>query len=183
MTARDSFCSFCGTAYVPPLRYPRTCPSCRVEVWANPVPVVVVLVPVEREGRTGLLVVRRNIEPARGSVALVGGFLEAHESWQEGAAREVREESGVHIDPAALAPFWYASTAPSPGMVLLFSVAPSLPAAALGRFEPNLESSERGLIFGPGGLDSLIVFPLHREAARRWFADRGTVADHGYSAA
>jgi len=139
-----------------------------------------VLVPVDQVGRTGLMVVRRTIEPARGRLALLGGFLEEHESWQEGAAREVREESCVRIDPAALAPFWFASP-PRPNMVLLFSVAPIVPAAALEPFAPCPESSERGLIFGPGGLDDLIAFPLHVEAARRWFAARGVSADHAYA--
>ena len=182
MSSRDTYCSYCGTAYERPLGYPRTCSGCKRQVWANPVPVVVVLVPVEQEGRTGLLVVRRAIEPEKGSLCLVGGFLEEPESWQEGAAREVREEAGLVIDPAALAPFWYASTAPRPDMVLLFSVAPPVDAAALGAFAPNPESSERGLLFGPGGIERLIAFPLHREAARRWFAARGIDAGHSYAA-
>ena len=61
---RDTFCSYCGTAYASPLAYPRTCAHCKTTVWANPVPVSVVLVPVQDAGRTGLLVVRRAIEPA-----------------------------------------------------------------------------------------------------------------------
>ncbi len=181
MSSRDTYCSYCGTAYERPLSYPRTCSGCKRQVWANPVPVVVVLVPVERGERTGLLVVRRAIEPEKGSLCLVGGFLEEHESWQEGASREVREEAGLVIDPATLTPFWYASTAPRPDMVLLFSVAPPVGAGALGSFVPNPESSERGLIFGPAGIEALIAFPLHREAARRWFAGRGVDAAHSYA--
>jgi len=72
MPTQDTFCSYCGTAYVPPLAYPRTCATCKTTVWSNPIPVSVVLVPVERDGRTGLLVVRRDIEPKRGLLALVG---------------------------------------------------------------------------------------------------------------
>src|SRR3954471_23258251 len=96
---RDTFCSFCGTAYPTPLAYPRQCTGCKTQVWANPIPVSVVLVPVKREGRTGLLVVRRAIEPKKGKLALVGGFLEEHETWAEGGAREIREETGVNVDP------------------------------------------------------------------------------------
>jgi ADP-ribose pyrophosphatase YjhB (NUDIX family) len=65
---------------------------------------LVVLAPAVGGGRAGLLVIRRAIEARRGRLALVGGFLEAPESWQRGGAREVREEAGVTVDPAALEP-------------------------------------------------------------------------------
>jgi ADP-ribose pyrophosphatase YjhB (NUDIX family) len=63
----------------------------------------------------GLLVVRRSSR--KGKLALAGGFLEEHETWAEGAAREVREEAGIAIDPAKLEPFWFTSTAPRPNRV------------------------------------------------------------------
>lgn len=178
--ARDTFCSFCGTAYEPPLRYPRTCTSCKTQVWANPIPVSVVLVPVMKSGKTGLLVVRRDIEPGKGKLAIAGGFLEDHETWQVGGAREVSEETGVTIDPAMLTPLWFTSSAPRPNRVLLFSVAAPLNASALGTYERDHETSERGLVFGPDGLDDIFAFPLHAEAARRFFAERGITGDHGF---
>jgi len=78
MGTRDSFCSYCGTAFAQ-ATYPRTCASCGVEIWANPVPVAVVLAQIVDGYRTGLLVVRRAIPPAIGKLALVGGFIEEHE--------------------------------------------------------------------------------------------------------
>ncbi len=180
--ARDTYCSFCGTAYAPPLAYPRSCPSCKTQVWANPIPVSVVLVPVARDGRTGLLVVRRGIEPGRGKLALVGGFLEEHETWAEGGAREIREETGVVVDAASLAPFWFTSTSPRPNRVLLFSIAGPAPVdgGALEAFEANAETLERGLVFGPGGLAEVFAFALHVEAARRFFEARGADGPHGF---
>lgn len=178
---RDTHCSHCGTAFVPPLKYPRTCPKCKTEVWANPIPVSVVLVPVAREGRTGLLVVRRGIEPRIGKLALVGGFLEEHETWQVGGAREVREETGVIVDASKLTAFWFTSTEPKPNRVLLFSVAEPLEASKLQPHTPNAETLERGLIFGPTGLDDVFAFPLHIEAARRFFAARGANGAHDYA--
>jgi len=177
---RDTFCSFCGARYPEPLTYPRTCPACQTQVWANPIPVAVILVQVVDEGRTGLLVIRRAIPPAIGKLALVGGFLEEHEGWQEGAAREVREETGVIVDPATLSPLWYASSAPRPNRLLLFSLAPPQPVTQLAPFSPDSEVSERGLVFGPDGLDDLFAFSLHVEAARRYFADRGQSGPHGF---
>ncbi len=181
--ARDTFCSFCGTAYDTSkgaLGYPRTCAGCKTTVWANPIPVSVVLVPVERGGKTGLLVGGPPIEPRKGKLALVGGFLEEHETWAQGGAREIVEETGVKVDPASLTPMWFTSTEPKPNRVLLFSTAKPISDSALGTYAPNTETSERGLVFGPGGLDDVFAFPLHAEAARRFFAERGITGDHGY---
>lgn len=177
---RDTYCSFCGTAYETPLRYPRVCGGCKTQVWANPIPVSVVLQPVVHEGRAGLLVVRRAIEPRKGKLALVGGFLEEHETWAVGGAREVREEAGVEVDTTKLEPFWFTSTEPRPNRVLLFSTAAPIDAGSLGAYAANAETSERGLVFGPGGLDEVFAFPLHVEAVRRFFAARGQSGEHGY---
>lgn len=177
---RDTFCSYCGAAYKNAVGYPRTCASCNTTIWANPIPVSVVLVPVAHRGRVGLLVIRRAIEPQKGKLALAGGFVEENETWAESGARELREESGVVLDPAKLSPFWFTSTAPRPNRVLLFSVSEPLDEAALGAYTPNAEASERGLVFGPAGLESIFAFPLHAEAARRFFAARGSEGDHDY---
>jgi ADP-ribose pyrophosphatase YjhB (NUDIX family) len=181
MPTRDAHCSFCGTAFPPPLGYPRTCASCGSTVWANPIPVSVVLVPVRRGGRVGLLVVRRGIEPAIGKLALVGGFLEEHETWQQGGAREVREEVGVTVDPSKIEPFWFTSTQPRPSRVLLFGVHEEVDGSALAPFSPNHETLARGLVFGPRGLEDVFAFPLHVEAARRFFASRAVEGGHDFA--
>ena len=178
---RDTFCSFCGSAYPTPLAYPRTCLTCKTQVWANPIPVCVALVPVVDGSDTGLLVIRRAIPPGIGKLALVGGFLEDHETWQVGAAREVREETGLEIDPAGLVPFYYVSTAPRPNRVLLFAIAQPLQAASLAPFTPDAETGERGIIFGARGLDEEFAFGLHAEAAGRYFAERGVDRPHAFS--
>ena len=178
---KDTYCSFCGTAYPTPLTYPRKCPGCSREVWANPIPVSVVVVPVLTGGRTGVLVVRRAIEPQKGKLAIVGGFLEEHETWQEGGAREVREETGITIDAKTVTPLWFSSTEPRPNRVLLFSVAKDIEASTLPPALVNHETSERGLVFGPGGLDDVLAFSLHAEAARRFFASRGILGRHEFS--
>ena len=178
---RDTFCSHCGTKYVDATSYPRTCESCKTTVWANPIPVSVVLVPVEDGGKTGLLVVRRAIEPKLGKLALVGGFLEEHESWQQGGAREVREETGAEIDATTLETLWFASSEPRPNRVLLFSIARAITVAALPAFHADTETSERGLVYGPDGLDEVFAFPLHVEAARRYFARAGVTGPHAFA--
>lgn len=179
---RDAFCSYCGTKYDEPLAYPRTCGGCKTMVWANPIPVAVVLVQVRDGDRTGLLVVRRAIQPQLGKLGIVGGFVEEHESWQEGAAREVREETGLVIDPARIEPMYYASSSPRPNRILMFSLSPELPVAALPPFVPSSETSERGLVFGPDGLEDVFAFSLHVEAAKRYFSERGIVGPHDFVA-
>lgn len=181
--ARDSFCSYCGAAsQAPPGKYPRTCQNadCGVVLYANPIPVSVVLLPCQHEGRTGLLVIRRGIEPRRGHLALPGGFVEEHETAAAAGAREVLEEAGVSLDPATVQPFWFASSEPRPNRVLLFSIAAEIGAATLPPFAASVEASERGLAFGPEGLDEVFAFPLHAEAARRFFASRGLRGQHAF---
>jgi ADP-ribose pyrophosphatase YjhB (NUDIX family) len=181
MHQRNAFCSSCGTAFAETQGYPRICKTCGLHVWANPIPVSVVLVPLVTTGKTGLLVVRRAIEPRKGLLALVGGFLEEHETWQQGGVREILEETGITVDPATLEPFWYVSTEPRPNRVLLFSLAKPIPETALVPLTPNHEVSERGRVFGPEGLDELFAFPLHVEAAQRCFRARGITGNAAYA--
>lgn len=180
MLTRDTFCSYCGTKYPEPPTYPRSCPSCKTQVWANPIPVCVALVPIVTDEGTGLLTIRRAIPPGIGKLALVGGFLEEHESWQVGMAREVREETGVIIDPTSLAQLWWSSSSPKPNRVLLFAVSDELRGDQLPPFTPDSETGGRGVVFGPGGLDDEFAFSLHVEAAKRYFAKRGIDRPHGF---
>lgn len=177
---RDAFCSYCGTKFAEPLAYPRTCTGCGTTIWANPIPVSVVLVPVTDGAATGLLVVRRAIEPKLGKLAIVGGFLEEHESWQQGGTREILEETGAVVDPSSLETMWFASSEPKPNRVLLFSIAAPIPASALPPFHEDAETSERGLVFGPDGLDEAFAFPLHVAAARMYFSRRQVTGPHAF---
>ena len=177
---KDRYCSFCGTLYPEPLSWPRNCTQCKMMIWANPIPVSVVLVPIQGPEGLGLLTVRRGIDPRKGFLSLIGGFVEETESWQAGGAREVEEEVGVLLDAAQLKPFWFCSTEPRPNRVLLFSVAPTLQLSDLTPFTPNAESEERGIILGPDGLEDIFAFPLHTQAARLWFAQQEIHGPHRF---
>lgn len=65
------------------------------QVWKNPLPVVVLLVPVPE----GILLVRRAARGSFAKLALPGGFQEQGETWQEAGCREVFEETGVRLSP------------------------------------------------------------------------------------
>jgi NADH pyrophosphatase NudC (nudix superfamily) len=88
---RGSHCSFCGTAFEENQDYPRQCQNCQNTTYRNPLPVAVVILPVDN----GVLLVRRAIEPRKGLLAFPGGFINYGESWQTAAARELFEETGI----------------------------------------------------------------------------------------
>jgi ADP-ribose pyrophosphatase YjhB (NUDIX family) len=113
--------------------------------------VAVLLLPVGG----GVLVVRRAIEPRLGQLALPGGYIEVGESWQSAAARELYEETGVVVDAVAIREYRVRS-APD-GTVLIFGLAPHIPAHTLPPFTPTAECSERVILTQPEPL----AFPLH----------------------
>jgi ADP-ribose pyrophosphatase YjhB (NUDIX family) len=78
------------------------CVRCGFVVWANSAPAVQAL--VERDGR--ILLGRRGIEPGYGRWDLPGGFLHEGEHPLDGLRREVREETGLEIEPGRFVGFW-----------------------------------------------------------------------------
>jgi ADP-ribose pyrophosphatase YjhB (NUDIX family) len=157
---RHSHCSFCGTPFPVDLAWPRHCSYCNNISYVNPLPVVVVLVPVD----DGLLVVRRNIPPQLGKLALPGGFIDLGETWQEAGAREVYEEARLEIDPTSMREFLVRST--PEGLLLVFGLAAPMQGRNLPPFVANSEASERLVAYEPLEL----AFPLHYEAMRAYFA-------------
>ncbi len=63
-------------------------------------PLLAVGAVVEQEGR--VLLVRRGSEPLKGHWTLPGGMLEVGEALTEGVVREVREETGLEVEPIEL---------------------------------------------------------------------------------
>ena len=132
--------------------------------FVNPLPVTIVLVPVD----DGLLVVRRNIEPHKGQLALPGGYIDRGESWQAAGAREVLEETGINIDHAKITLVTVFS-APDDTIIIVSQAAPIF-SAELPAFVLNDEATERALIRAPQAL----AWPLHTEAVTTYFAAAST---------
>jgi ADP-ribose pyrophosphatase YjhB (NUDIX family) len=128
----------------------------------------VLLLPIDDDGRQGLLAIRRGIEPRRGQLALPGGFIDLNETWQEAAARELFEETGIRLDPTGVREFQVRSA--RDGTLLIFALAPAMRASNLPPFEPTNETSERVVLREPIEL----AFGLHTEAARTWFERRAS---------
>jgi ADP-ribose pyrophosphatase YjhB (NUDIX family) len=160
MAIRNAHCSFCGTAYAPGQSWPRTCSGCGNTSYLNPLPVAVMVLPVD----DGLLVVRRGIEPHRGGLALPGGYIDLGESWQEAAVRELREETGVVVEAEGVRLLDVLS-APD-GSLLVFALGPRVAADRLPPVTPTAETTEWLVIDGPEEL----AFPLHTEIVARYFA-------------
>jgi 8-oxo-dGTP diphosphatase len=160
----NGHCGYCGTAYAVDSGWPRVCPGCGETTWRNPLPVALLLVPVAfNDGPRGVIVVRRDIEPARGELCLPGGFIEFGETWEQGAARELWEETGLPADPDEVTLFDVASTGRH---ILLFGTVPARNAADLPPSAPTNESTEWLVLRKP----EVVAFPFHTAAITKFFA-------------
>lgn len=95
------FCPRCGTELGERTiegRERKWCASCEYPVFRNPVPCAGVA--VVDGGR--VLLVQRAVEPGLGKWSTPGGHLEVEEDPRDAAARELHEETGLRVDPAAL---------------------------------------------------------------------------------
>ena len=102
-------------------------------MYQNTPTVVVVLVPL----RAGLLMIRRGLPgEGQGRLALPGGYQMLGQTWQEAGATEVREETGVLIEPAALSVV-SVETTPDRRQNLMFCRSP--PVEHTGPFSHDLE--------------------------------------------
>ena len=73
-----------------------SCESCGFVAYANSAPTANGLV-VDERGR--VLLARRAVDPDRGKWDILGGFLEEGEHPLEGVRRELREETGLEVEP------------------------------------------------------------------------------------
>jgi ADP-ribose pyrophosphatase YjhB (NUDIX family) len=80
-----------------------TCPACGLIVYANPGPTVSALL-LDSDGR--ILLARRAADPGRGLWDLLGGFADEGETPFDTLARELREETGVEIEPLEFVGAW-----------------------------------------------------------------------------
>ena len=163
MFTQHSHCSYCGHPFELDQAWPRACAACGNTSFLNPLPVAVVVLPVD----DGVLAVRRNIEPQIGWLALPGGYINRGESWQQAGARELLEETGIVIQPEDLREFRVKS-APGYNTLLVFGLAHAMRASDLPRFVPNEETQEVYVVSAPQEL----AFSTHTETMREYFVIR-----------
>jgi ADP-ribose pyrophosphatase YjhB (NUDIX family) len=158
MNFEYSHCSFCG-AKQQRLEWPRQCTQCGNRTYLNPIPVVVALVPIDN----GLIVIRRNTEPQKGTLTFPGGYIDSGESWQKAAERELLEETGIHIEAKDFC--LYDVMNGLDNTIVVFGLGPEQPLEALQPFQSD-ETQEVLTIKGPMELG----FPNHTEVASCYFA-------------
>ena len=88
-------CPVCGSADFPENNFKsKRCLHCGFTYYANPCSATAAFILDDDER---LLVARRGKEPAKGTLDLVGGFVDMDETVEEGMRREILEESGLEV--------------------------------------------------------------------------------------
>jgi ADP-ribose pyrophosphatase len=104
MAQHLNFCTRCGGS----LRFGNVpgedrnrlaCDACGHIAYVNP-RLVVTTLPITDAGE--IVLIRRGIEPGRGSWAQPGGFLEVDETVNQAAIRETWEETGLLVEPGEI---------------------------------------------------------------------------------
>ena len=88
-------CQYCGEMLAEKMYEERTrlfCRHCNETFYENPVPATCIVTIDDKER---VLLVKRNVEPKSGFWCLPGGFIELGEKPEEGALRELEEETGL----------------------------------------------------------------------------------------
>lgn len=138
------------------------CTHCTFVYWNNPLPVAAAIVP-HKSG--GIVMVKRGVEPRKGSWCLPAGFMEVGETPEQGAARESGEEAKIAIEVERLI---YTFAPPKTPQVLLFFVAKEIDQTPT----PGSDATE-ARVFQLDELPEDIAFSSHVEAINRWRASVG----------
>ena len=89
------YCPICGSSHFEEQdEKSKRCNECGFEYYMKPSSANVALILNEKEE---LLVVRREKEPAKGTLDLPGGFADIGETSEQGVIREVNEETGLNV--------------------------------------------------------------------------------------
>ncbi len=72
------------------------CQKCEQTWWRNPKPTVAVVI-YNKDNPWEVVLTKRKIEPRRGELDMVGGFVDIGEVFEEAIVREVKEELGLEV--------------------------------------------------------------------------------------
>lgn len=141
-------------------RVRRVCPdpTCRFVQFIDPKVGSAVI--VEREGR--VLLIKRAMDPGRGSWCLPGGFMEIGETPQETAIRECKEESGFEVEIEQLVDVFYYEDYRGSGVLIMFKGQ-----VVGGQADPGDDAQAVGF-FGADELPENIVFDSNIQTLTAW---------------
>ncbi|MCA9332911.1 NUDIX domain-containing protein [Candidatus Saccharibacteria bacterium] len=93
------FCNWCGAKLKKINNIQLQCEACSINEFHNPKPAVVCIITNERGE---VLVATRAHDPGKGKIDSPGGFIDAYETAEQAAVRELKEELGLDIDEQEL---------------------------------------------------------------------------------
>lgn len=158
-----TYCINCGTLHKE-LTFPKKClnPKCGHEMFKNPIPVVVVILPVEDYG---VLVGKRAISPKLGHWALPGGYVDEGESYEDAARREIFEETGLDYQGSfKIIGIESPEDIQKANMIIMLQAENPIPRHEV-KYEPTSEMSELKVITEPEEL----AFPVHQDYLNNYF--------------
>lgn len=89
------YCPVCGSPRFEEHDFKsKRCGECGFTYYYNAAAAVIAVI---RNERGEWLVARRGEEPARGTLDLIGGFVDAGETAEQAVRREIEEETGLHL--------------------------------------------------------------------------------------
>lgn len=95
-----AYCPACGSKHFQvKTEKSKQCENCGFEYFLNPSAATAAFI---RNDRGELLVVKRRMEPGKGTLDLPGGFADIGETIEECVVREVKEETGLTVSRASL---------------------------------------------------------------------------------
>jgi L-aspartate-alpha-decarboxylase len=145
------------------------CSSCEWIYYGNPLPAVAAFVINNREE---VLLVKRGVEPCKGSWALPSGFIEQKETPEHAVIRELYEETGVNASVGRLLGAYLEPTR-TYGNVLLIGYE-LLPVSI--RLRPGSDCDAAR--FFPLKKLPVIAFASHRSLIRDWLRSRKTASGY-----
>ena len=161
MSDINAYCGACGNRFTPDQAWPRHCAVCGSTIYRNPLPVAVVLLPVT----SGVVVIRRNTEPMRGTLTLPGGYIDYGETWQGAARRELHEETGILLPEGEIR--LYDVQNGLDNTLVIFGLASAQPDAVVKPY-CSAETAEVVIITKPETLG----FTMHTGVVARYFEER-----------
>jgi 8-oxo-dGTP diphosphatase len=135
-----------------------------LNLYQNPTPVSNAVIPVSTDEGIRLLSVIRNIDPCRGEVGLPGGYVDKLETFEQAAARETFEETGLLLRAEDFS-------------LMLSRVTPQNNTLVFCNYNHIVKASDIDMSFSNSETQKIVLsdptqsfcFPSHQEVAKKFW--------------